>query len=230
MTLENLNFIQKLPGLFLVKNSDSIFLNMTLDMAKLIGWKTVETSLGKTDYDVPCKAAEFASQYISLDKQVIESKKNLLSIESQYFADGWKTNLVKRNLFEDQNNPHTLLTQLIDITDTSLHRNCMAVGKLSKKGAPKAAIYTLSDHTQHSFNLSRRQEECLFFLIRGKTTKQIASILNLSPRTVEDYIDNIKIKFDCLSRHQLIDKAVHSNFFYYIPNSLMQKNLEELLN
>ncbi len=231
MRIHNLSFIQTIPGLFLIKSLDSIFTNMTCSTAKLVGWKTVEKSLGKTDYDLPCKASEFAPQFVSLDKQVIESSKSLLTIETQNYSEGWKTNLVKRNILFDKNNlAFGIFTQLVDITDTSFHRNCMVLGGLNKKCATaRSAIYMLSNsNIQTSFKLSQRQEECLFFLIRGKTTKQIANILNLSSRTIEDHIEKMKHKLDCFSKYQLIDKAINSDFFYYVPKTLFEKNLKEL--
>lgn len=55
--------------------------------------------------------------------------------------------------------------------------------------------------------LSKRQLECFFFLIRGKSDKEIAKILQLSPRTVESYIDEIKSKMSCSTRAEIIEKA-----------------------
>ena len=43
-------------------------------------------------------------------------------------------------------------------------------------------------------------------MIRGKTAKEIAVILNLSPRTIEHHIENIKIKTNSDSKSELIDK------------------------
>ena len=45
------------------------------------------------------------------------------------------------------------------------------------------------------FDLSARELECLFCVLRGMTAKRVAEILQLSKRTVEFYISNIKNKF-----------------------------------
>lgn len=42
--------------------------------------------------------------------------------------------------------------------------------------------------------LSTREIECLYYLSKGKSFKEIALILNLSARTIEHYLDNIKKK------------------------------------
>lgn len=55
-------------------------------------------------------------------------------------------------------------------------------------------------------SLSRREMECLIPTIKGKTSKEIARMLSLSPRSVEKYIDNIKMKLHCDSRGQMMEK------------------------
>lgn len=59
---------------------------------------------------------------------------------------------------------------------------------------------------QTKLKISNRQAECIYYLIRGKNMKQIAKALNLSPRTIEYYILNLKQKFNCRNRSELIDK------------------------
>ena len=46
-------------------------------------------------------------------------------------------------------------------------------------------------------SLSTQEEACLSWLVKGKTSSEIAEILNLSRRTVENYLANIKMKWDC---------------------------------
>lgn len=56
--------------------------------------------------------------------------------------------------------------------------------------------------------LTPRQLGCLYYLVKGMTMKQIGTSLNLSPRTVEHYLDLIKEKLNCKNRFELIDKAL----------------------
>ena len=55
--------------------------------------------------------------------------------------------------------------------------------------------------------LTRREVECIVYLLRGKTAKKIGTILNISPKTVEEYIGLAKKKLNCYSRSQLFDKS-----------------------
>jgi DNA-binding CsgD family transcriptional regulator len=52
--------------------------------------------------------------------------------------------------------------------------------------------------------LAPQESECLTRLVKGMTVKQIAKDLHLSPRTVEGYLRNIKMKTNCYSRTELI--------------------------
>lgn len=57
-------------------------------------------------------------------------------------------------------------------------------------------------------NLSERQLQCLLLIVKGMTVKQVGRELNLSPRTIEHYIEAIKNKLACFSRAELIAKAL----------------------
>ena len=67
-----------------------------------------------------------------------------------------------------------------------------------------------SDHltTSKTTSLTPRQLDCLYYLVKGMTHKQIATTLNLSPKTIEHYLDAIKIKLDCTDRAELTTKAL----------------------
>lgn len=52
--------------------------------------------------------------------------------------------------------------------------------------------------------LSTRQHQCATYILQGKTSKEIAHQLNLSVRTIESYIEDIKHKFNCKNKTDLI--------------------------
>jgi DNA-binding CsgD family transcriptional regulator len=51
--------------------------------------------------------------------------------------------------------------------------------------------------------LSKREQECLKYLLQGKTAKEIGAALSISYRTVESYIESIKNKLGCWSKNEL---------------------------
>lgn len=78
-------------------------------------------------------------------------------------------------------------------------------------------IYKVNYNAKDDFELTKRQHLCLYFLVRGKSAKEIARVLNLSPRTVESYITQLKIKFHCSSKNELVEKAIHLGYYTIVP-------------
>lgn len=60
-------------------------------------------------------------------------------------------------------------------------------------------------HDFDFYHFSRREKDCLKFILKGRTIKETAKYLNLSNRTVEYYFNNIKAKLHCHSKSQVID-------------------------
>lgn len=65
--------------------------------------------------------------------------------------------------------------------------------------------------------LTERQKQVLHYIIRGKSSKEIGKALGLSYRTIQHYLDNIKLKFNVSTQADLINKVIdelyHTDFF-----------------
>lgn len=72
-------------------------------------------------------------------------------------------------------------------------------------------INTNTESSFNNFNLSKRESQCVNLLLRGQTIKMVGESLNLSPRTVEHYMENIKAKFRVNSKAALIEKIIYLN-------------------
>ena len=57
-------------------------------------------------------------------------------------------------------------------------------------------------------SLTKRQTDCLYYLVQGMTVKQIAETMSLSARTVEHYLEAVKSKLQCKKRSELISRAL----------------------
>jgi DNA-binding CsgD family transcriptional regulator len=55
--------------------------------------------------------------------------------------------------------------------------------------------------------LSQRERQCLKLLLQGKSSKETAAALKLSPRTIESYFENIKNKLSCWSKNEVFQAA-----------------------
>lgn len=60
----------------------------------------------------------------------------------------------------------------------------------------------LAEHFPN-ITITEREMECLFYTVGGRTAKETAKLLALSPRTIEHYLDNLKSKFNCSTKSEL---------------------------
>lgn len=58
--------------------------------------------------------------------------------------------------------------------------------------------------------LSSRERQCIDLLLKGFTNKMTAKALNISPRTVESYLNEVKNKLGCTHKSQLVKKFLAS--------------------
>lgn len=135
----------------------------------------------------------------------------------------------KNPIFNNKGKVVNLFAHAIDLSNSSQFKVYMNFHQLDSKlfGKPlKSTSYTLnSEYTP--IPLTEKQENCLFLLVRGKTVKEIAKILQLSPRTVECHIEAIKIKLDCQYKSEIVGKAIEKGFLHYIPK-ILQHNLSSI--
>lgn len=99
---------------------------------------------------------------------------------------------------------------------TKRHNNEIAkpdILKVEKKPLAQFEIkkYYL-DGDLHNIAFSKREAECLKYLHYGKSAKEIAQLLNLSPRTVETYFNSIKTKTNSKNLLEVISKLESCSF------------------
>lgn len=79
------------------------------------------------------------------------------------------------------------------------------INKFNLQYQPPPPTPTATKHTALFDTLTKREIEILGYVMRGETAKSIARKLNLSARTVETFIANIKKKLNVNSKTALID-------------------------
>lgn len=84
--------------------------------------------------------------------------------------------------------------------DTSQARNqCLHTLKIDK--------YHLGENYNHHY-LTKREVECIKWCIRGKTADETSLILNISKRTVNAHLDNVKQKLNCNKQAHLARRII----------------------
>ncbi|MDF1654831.1 MAG: helix-turn-helix transcriptional regulator [Coxiellaceae bacterium] len=68
--------------------------------------------------------------------------------------------------------------------------------------------------------LSKREKECLIWLLRGRSAQQIGHMLCISNKTAESYLQKAKEKMNCESRHELFDKAYRLGYIDFVRRAI----------
>lgn len=218
--------LNQLPGFVQLNDLDSKLAFVNVKVAKLIGFNNAHDVAGIHYYDMKCKASDDHEILEKQDTMVFSRSKKISVFCYHYYHTGWSLLLYEKSPIFDKNQKLIgLITYGTDITNYNLIDYSRFIFEHSKyfPQNKKRFSYIIEDGTVNNFNLSERQTACLFFLLRGKSDKEIGKILNLSPRTVESYINEIKHKMDCLTRTQVIEKSIHEGLINMIPSGFFKE-------
>lgn len=72
-------------------------------------------------------------------------------------------------------------------------------------------------------DLSKREIECMSWLIQGKTSWEISRILTISERTVDFHVSNIVAKLGCSNRQQAVATVILNGQLMRAPEILFEK-------
>jgi DNA-binding CsgD family transcriptional regulator len=221
---ESFYYLQRVPGLMLVKNLHSEFCAMSNYFSRILGFQNSRQYAGKSAHDVPCKVSNIGHAFIKNDLQIIRTKsESLCMIIGDYSPDRIILLQKTKLIYDQSNNIVGVFAHTKDITNSSTFRRAMdLIGhdyKITGKSTAQT-IYTLNQH-KLPCSITPRQEECLFLLVRGKSVKEIGWIMNISDRTVEDHIAALRIHLDCATRSQMIEKAMAHDFLSFMSESFL---------
>lgn len=87
------------------------------------------------------------------------------------------------------------------------------------------AAYIFIGSSSNPTKITVREADCLLHFAKGKTICSTAKALNLSPRTVEYYLRNMKSKLKCYSKAELIEKICDNICLESIKQQI--KNIEK---
>lgn len=100
----------------------------------------------------------------------------------------------------------TLQKYIFDILKNELHiHSSLPTGSKSRL-QNESAIPLLCGKNGEPVALTKRESECLSYLLEGKSAKQTAGILNISVRTAEFHLDNIRQKAKCRTKLEIFGR------------------------
>lgn len=225
------NLFEQYPCLYGIKDLDSRFIVANDTMAKWTGYSNgyeVMDKQVKTE-EFKCKTAALAEVVYKEDKAVIQSQKQQQFLGFTEFADNkWYLLFgTKTPVIDSSGNTIALIDQFTDVTYNPLMNLSSIMDDhqfiQSRFIKERQFSYTITDSIEQH-NISKRQLECLYYLMRGKSSSEIGATLGLSKRTVETHMENIKLKLNCYTKSEIIDKAISKGFLNFIPRRLLSGN------
>jgi DNA-binding CsgD family transcriptional regulator len=217
------NVIDHYPGLVFMKDKESRFIDANQSFIKSAGFKNIEQMRSLTDYEMPW--CNLAKEYIKDDQTVI-TEGCLLSIEPFKHCNGHHQVLfTQKSRFIDE---QTQSEGIVGFATAMEWNNIKAMIPMNiEKDLPTLKISDqLFDLLIEKFSpqaLTKREAEVFFYLLHGLSYRQIANQLNLSMRTVEDYVEKIKDKLRCDNKQQLIEIAISCGLINVIPEQVFKK-------
>lgn len=212
------SLLDNMPGFFYIKTLASKYLYCSAEVASATKIKTKKL-VGRTDDAFPWE--EFCTQYQQDDNNAIDKKiSDVLQPIPVSNSLVLTSRCVKNPIYDDLGNPIGIFGR------ATIFAGCKNIKEAI------ACIFLMNKSKKHDVfddfpgaNLTNRESECLFLILRGKTTKDIAKFLEVSPRTVETHIDHIKIKLGVCSKSEIIHKAIELGLVDVIPKNSVLRGL-----
>lgn len=185
---------------------------------------------GLTDYDLPELTIRCVRLFRQQDKKIIQTGQPSKIIDIYLHDDNsWKAYLfTKHPLINKNQTIDGIIFHGQEITDvlrvelgSMLLQNTMTNYPNYSIDATKYILAKKMDIPK----LTNRQADVLFYLLRGQTIKQAAKSLNISLRTAEDHLQQLKEKFATPTKHDLIEKSLSLGYLSAIPAFLFTNQL-----
>lgn len=227
--------ISLMPGNVYWKDKEGILLGCNDNLANIFGLNSRFDIVGKNDEQLI--SPELAKLVIEVDVNVMKSNKEVIVEEIGFDIKKHPAIYLTRKapLHNKSGEVVGIVGISFDITERKQMEEELRAAKEKAEAALKAKelaetesrekSMVLKDVLQdlnekryylagkyHGTYLTTREAQCVPCLARGLSAKEIGNELGLSKRTVEVYINNLKAKFNCNRRSQLITAAIECRF------------------
>jgi len=229
------NFIDKSEFSSAYKDMNSVFVYGNLSYAKIVGLKHYLDIVGRTAYDMPARTSECADLFREQDTTVLKVGKslNLIGFHPDIEGNFKSYEFLKIPLFDNQKKAVGIFLHGKNVTSRytfDLHRFLRKI-PIKKDGILlyDSTSYIIGfDHT--STNISKREHEVLFYLLRNYKAKTISNILNITPRTIYKHTFSLRDKFSVGTSSELKEKAMELGFTNTIPESIFDIKIINFIN
>lgn len=220
------NLYWQQPEYHFVKNDTGEYIAANEQFCKIVGYKRINEIIGTKDYDLKCEAALMAQTFRKQD-QVAIKKGNIKILNICKFRNGEHLKLMgtKKPYYNEKNKLIGIISVEVDLSKSAYKKSVITILNDTKKFMQPYNQYGfqfLENMDDMQSKVSAREMECLYYLIRGRTAKEIAKLLTISARTVEIHIVHLKEKLGCYSKSELVAKSIAEGLIFLVPFNLIK--------
>lgn len=229
LTLEH-DVMNQLPVCIAWKDRQSIFIGGNQCCAWYCGLKSPLELEGLPGDKVKAPFAEHNNEFMRQDRIVLEENRQLDALGVYLCNNGIKVVLTQRAPLKQKGKVIGVFYQATVLSEgiiATFANNLLNIDDRYDSFSHSMQRSYICDRGYTSGEggcFTRRENECLFLVLRGLPLPKIAKVLNISHRTVEKHVENIKIKMGVHFKSQLIEKAIKGGYLYSIPWSLAETN------
>lgn len=194
------------PFSFYLLDNDGYTNNINEEGANVCGFDSVNQSIGKSILDVGIKAA--AEPLIKNCHEVISINSVKIFEETHIRKDGkiYQFLSIKCPWYGEKDKILGVCGFSIALGKHALAESLAKITQLGLLNYPTPLQQSIFDPKKELMQkLTKREIDCLHYAVKGFTAKRIAKALNISFRTVEEYLLNIRCKLGVSSKAQLIE-------------------------
>lgn len=181
---------------------------------------TEKEFLGYSDYQLPWD--NYADSYVSNDKAILNGVggNNMLFMLTDAHGDKCITHH-KKYICYDDNGSIAGIVAIFKIVEGRFYEMYSYMTNLQQDNLNICSY--LQNNTRSfdpSLKLTAKESICLFYTLQNFTAKKVANIMAISSKTVEQHLANIRNKWDCNNKQDLLDTANMLGCFNVIPIEL----------
>jgi DNA-binding CsgD family transcriptional regulator len=222
--------LSRVPGLIAWMRPNAQFMCANQQAISTMGFDKLTQLVDRYPKDIKNDSCKLHDQYVKNIRYIFQNQCSVKSVYSVYLADGHWALFVgeEQPLLDSKQCIVGVSSHTMDVTDMPIatHLAQLFLDHRKKGGIRlKQGLYHYKERYE-DWNLSPRQGECLFWLLKRKSSSEIGALLGLTKRTVESYIRIIKSKFQVHTLSELSDFTEEQGLQSYIPKHWIYSNKE----
>lgn len=219
------SLVSGMPDFVLLKDLDSNYITANSNLVKELGLNDVDQLLGYSDFTISHPLSHNAEFYRALDLEAIKRNESIQGIMSLPFEGESRPYFYKKQILKDLNgNSVATLSHVKQCKDPIF----LQITKELLKDDPQRlrknkARSFIMNKDYFGIELSAIESNCLFYLLRRKTTSEMARLLDTTPAVIEVCIENIKAQLNAETLNDVLELSLDRYFAHTVPSGIISR-------